>query len=118
MIRLLATSSTSLLDRNYFLNLLSIILIIAVGIVGGRAYLRAIRQTQGYAGQKEAVGIYREELAAMRQQNERLQRDLADEKAARAALEGRVHQLSEENKELRQLVMGERVPPAMQAMAD
>lgn len=62
---------------------------------------------------KETVDAQQVELSTLKTQNERLSDEAASLKSALKKLEGVVEQLRTENAELRQLVMLERVPPAL-----
>lgn len=90
--------------------------VVAIGaIVALLGYLIG-QWKKGTAGAESAAATaYKLELEAVTVRSTRLEHDLAESRAEVSRLGGVVEQLRAENAELRGLVMGEKVPPAMLA---
>lgn len=88
--------------------------VLAVGaIVGVVSYLIGQWRKGTQGAQAAAATAYKLELEAVTVRSARVEHDLAESRAEVSRLTGMVEQLRTENKELRGLVMGEKVPPAL-----
>lgn len=76
-------------------------------------YLVGQWRSGGAKGASEALTLRAQEVQVLKDANDRLSSDLHAAREEMAQLRGVVDQLREENKELRALVMGEKVPPAL-----
>jgi len=100
------------LERHLTLFLATGAVLIGLGFLVGQFRLGRIR------GATEALHLQAAELDVLRQRNVTITADLKAAEAEVHTLRGIVEQLREDNRELRSLVMGETVPPALQHALD
>ncbi len=89
------------------------LVVMGVAIVGATAYALSTWRGGRVKGAMDALSVAQGELTVLRDQNERLEHDLNAARAEIARVSGTVDQLRDENASLRQLVMGDVVPPAL-----
>jgi len=101
------------LDVNFVLNIVTLVALLYLG----RGYILNAAHRQEDESRDRTLAIQETEMKALSDSNDRLAADLSSvrEKCAGdvAHLSGKVEQLQNENASLRQLVMLDKVPPAM-----
>ena len=91
----------------------------AGGMVLAAGYLISTFKRGKIEGRLDVVTLYEKEVELLRGRVATLEAERSDCAQRIASLEGQIAQLTEQNHELRKLIMGESVPPALrQAMAD